>query len=168
MSGLHDWLSRLSDSQHFIYVKRLSANDTGATGAHQAGPYIPKSICQTLFPSLSARDARNPEVLLSPPGRRGAPGAAQPARTRQDVQRQRCYFPRSASFSDAAARFLRAGRKNDHQCGGEKNHPGPLRRRSPDKAVPAPPASGGRRRCGTPARGCRKSDRSRRCGKGRR
>lgn len=65
MSGLHDWLATLSDSQHFIYVKRLSANDTGATGAHQAGPYIPKSICQTLFPSLSAGGARNPEVLLT-------------------------------------------------------------------------------------------------------
>lgn len=34
-----------------MYVKRLSANDTLATGGHQAGPYMPKDF---LFPSEAA------------------------------------------------------------------------------------------------------------------
>ena len=46
------FLSRIFESRMSIVVKRLSANDTGATGGHQAGPYIPKQIAFELAPRL--------------------------------------------------------------------------------------------------------------------
>ncbi len=42
MSEFRDWFSVLAaDSNWYVYIKRLSANDTGATGSHQVGIYIP-------------------------------------------------------------------------------------------------------------------------------
>jgi len=42
------------------YIKVLAANDTLATRAHQAGPYIPKRTAFQLFPSLTDGDDPNP------------------------------------------------------------------------------------------------------------
>jgi hypothetical protein len=47
------------------YVKRLAANDTLATKAHQAGPYIPKEFLFALLPSLNRPEAENPDVRFS-------------------------------------------------------------------------------------------------------
>lgn len=44
------------------YVKRLSANDTQATGGHQAGPYIPRRDLFTLIPQLNRPAEKNPRV----------------------------------------------------------------------------------------------------------
>ncbi len=44
------------------YAKRLSANDTQATGGHQAGFYIPKRIAFLLIPSLHQPSELNPRV----------------------------------------------------------------------------------------------------------
>ncbi|EHB8494678.1 restriction endonuclease, partial [Salmonella enterica subsp. enterica serovar Infantis] len=44
MSGLHSWLLDKSTSDTYMFIKRLSANDTGATGGHQVGIYIPSGI----------------------------------------------------------------------------------------------------------------------------
>ena len=44
------------------YLKRLSANDTQATGGHQAGPYIPRQHLFTLVPELDRPAERNPRV----------------------------------------------------------------------------------------------------------
>ena len=41
-------------------IKRLSANDTGATQSHQVGPYIPKQIAFSIAPSLQGV-AGNPD-----------------------------------------------------------------------------------------------------------
>lgn len=41
MSGFRNWLLEIAGGNFFVYIKRLSANDTGATGGHQAGLYIP-------------------------------------------------------------------------------------------------------------------------------
>ncbi|EMQ2087720.1 restriction endonuclease, partial [Salmonella enterica subsp. enterica] len=37
MSGLHSWLLDKSTSDTYMFIKRLSANDTGATGGYQVG-----------------------------------------------------------------------------------------------------------------------------------
>ncbi|MDP3538462.1 MAG: type II restriction endonuclease [Azonexus sp.] len=42
-----------------VFAKRLSANDTGASGAHQAGPYLPNGIAFSLCPRLQ-NDGGNP------------------------------------------------------------------------------------------------------------
>ncbi|MGH2506016.1 MAG: type II restriction endonuclease, partial [Ktedonobacteraceae bacterium] len=57
------WLDGVSGKGWKWYAKRLSANDTLATGGHQAGPYIPKRVLFECFPSLDARSAmENPDV----------------------------------------------------------------------------------------------------------
>jgi hypothetical protein len=37
MSVFHNWLLEIACENYFVYIKRLSANDTGATGGHQVG-----------------------------------------------------------------------------------------------------------------------------------
>lgn len=44
------------------YVKRLSANDTLATGAHQAGPYVSKDLLFEVLPELDAPAVLNPDI----------------------------------------------------------------------------------------------------------
>ena len=43
-------------------IKRLSSNDTSASGGHQAGPYLPKTFLFEVFPEINRRDARNPDA----------------------------------------------------------------------------------------------------------
>lgn len=64
MSNFQHWLLEKSSGNYFLYVKRLSANDTGATGGHQVGLYIPSGIVAELFPSIDQINERNPSVLL--------------------------------------------------------------------------------------------------------
>ncbi|OSN02195.1 type II restriction endonuclease [Lonsdalea populi] len=65
MSGLHEWLQEKSDNNNFFLIKRLSANDTGATGGHQVGLYIPSNVVGTLFPSINHTNELNPSVMLT-------------------------------------------------------------------------------------------------------
>ena len=46
----------------YWYVKRLSANDTQATGGHQAGPYIGRNDAFLMFPELRQPAQLNPRV----------------------------------------------------------------------------------------------------------
>lgn len=62
---LLDWIDEYADSHAAWFLKRLSANDTQATGGHQAGPYIPKSLTFSVFPSVGRTDTANPEKLFS-------------------------------------------------------------------------------------------------------
>ncbi|PIB17784.1 EcoRII N-terminal effector-binding domain-containing protein, partial [Vibrio rotiferianus] len=48
-----------------LYIKRLSANDTGASGAHQVGIYIPKDNMVDLFPSINRTGEKNPDHYLT-------------------------------------------------------------------------------------------------------
>lgn len=50
---LRDWLARISGSEWVWYAKRLSANDTGLTGGHQVGFYLPGDLALTVAPELS-------------------------------------------------------------------------------------------------------------------
>lgn len=56
------WLAEHSSPEWSWYIKRLSANDTLATGAHQAGPYFPKKVIFSLFPSVHSPQGKNPET----------------------------------------------------------------------------------------------------------
>lgn len=65
MSGLHAWLQDKASEEYFLFIKRLSANDTGATGSHQVGIYIPAEIVEHLFPSISHQNFKNPDTYLT-------------------------------------------------------------------------------------------------------
>ncbi|AUX71593.1 type II restriction endonuclease [Erwinia pyrifoliae] len=65
MSELHAWLQEKATDEHFLFIKRLSANDTGATGAHQVGLYIPADIVEMLFPSINHCKSANPDTFLT-------------------------------------------------------------------------------------------------------
>jgi EcoRII C terminal/Restriction endonuclease EcoRII, N-terminal len=62
LADLTDWFDEYDRPGFAWYVKRLAANDTLATNAHQAGPYIPKSFLFTVFPALNTADVKNPDV----------------------------------------------------------------------------------------------------------
>lgn len=58
-----DWLDEQMEApEAFWYVKRLSANDTQANGAHQAGFYIPRQVAFHVIPSLRQPAEENPRV----------------------------------------------------------------------------------------------------------
>ena len=58
---LSDWMDEHSKPHIVWYVKRLAANDTLASGVHQAGPYIAKDFLFSVFPSLNRQEAENPD-----------------------------------------------------------------------------------------------------------
>ena len=58
---LQPLLDVLDAEEVVVFGKRLSANDTGASGAHQAGVYVPNDIAFTLCPRLK-REGCNPDV----------------------------------------------------------------------------------------------------------
>lgn len=61
---LSDWLNVVSGDGWQWYVKYLAGNDTLLTRAHQAGPYIPRSVAFDVFPSLHAMQKDNPRVVV--------------------------------------------------------------------------------------------------------
>ncbi len=62
MTDFSRWIAEFADLDRLWYAKRLSGNDTLATGAHQAGPYIPRDLLNSLFPSLNRPEVLNPDV----------------------------------------------------------------------------------------------------------
>ena len=58
---LLDWIDEYSDPTTVWFLKRLSANDTHASGGHQAGPYIPKRFLFAVFPSVDRPHTENPD-----------------------------------------------------------------------------------------------------------
>ena len=61
LTDLTDWMNEYGRPSHIWYAKRLAANDTRATKAHQAGPYIPKEFLFQVFPSLHQPTTKNPD-----------------------------------------------------------------------------------------------------------
>ena len=61
---LTDWIGENDFAQDGIVwcVKRLSANDTLATRAHQAGPYMPREFMFEVFPEIDRPSDSNPEA----------------------------------------------------------------------------------------------------------
>jgi len=64
VTSLPDWIGEFARPDNLWYIKRLSANDTLANGAHQAGPYFPKDLLFAALPALNQRDAENPRVQV--------------------------------------------------------------------------------------------------------
>src|SRR5580700_1087011 len=62
VTDLTDWLDQFSGPEFVWFVKRLSGNDTLATEAHQAGPYIPKEFLFEVLPDLHRPEAENPDL----------------------------------------------------------------------------------------------------------
>ncbi|MBW4985873.1 type II restriction endonuclease [Mameliella sp. CS4] len=58
LADLADWLDGQTGPDRVWYVKRLSANDTGQTGGHQAGVYAPKPLVFELFPTMDQQPPR--------------------------------------------------------------------------------------------------------------
>ncbi|QVM98587.1 restriction endonuclease [Pseudomonas sp. SORT22] len=61
MTSFSQWIDGKSRDDWWIYVKRLSANDTGLTGGHGVGVYLPKSIVNVVLPSISVTGFLNPD-----------------------------------------------------------------------------------------------------------
>jgi hypothetical protein len=59
--GVTDWMSEYGRPGVVWYVKRLAANDTLATHANQAGPYISKDFLLQIFPDLNRPNSENPD-----------------------------------------------------------------------------------------------------------
>lgn len=57
------WLDDVATNS-IVYFKRLAANDTLASGGHQAGPYVPKQILFDVFPNTASATELNPSVTL--------------------------------------------------------------------------------------------------------
>lgn len=64
MPRLATWLNRKASENHLFFIKRLSANDTGASGSHQSGVYIPLEIMRRVIPSICHYHDRNPSTSL--------------------------------------------------------------------------------------------------------
>jgi len=64
VTDLTDWLAQFAGPDYVWFVKRLSGNDTLATRAHQAGPYIPKEFLFEIFPELDQQQIRNPDRVF--------------------------------------------------------------------------------------------------------
>lgn len=60
VTSLPDWIAEFARPGNVWYLKRLSANDTLANGAHQAGPYFPKELLFEVLPQLQIREMLNP------------------------------------------------------------------------------------------------------------
>ncbi|WP_418135453.1 type II restriction endonuclease [Oceanimonas smirnovii] len=64
MSALIDWLNQKNNSNWFLYIKRLSANDTGLTKSNQSGIYIPEEVVNTCLPSINHKLSKNPDCEI--------------------------------------------------------------------------------------------------------
>ena len=53
LTDLVGWMDEYGVPGAVWFAKRLAANDTLATGAHGAGPYIPKEFLFSVFPELN-------------------------------------------------------------------------------------------------------------------
>lgn len=62
IADLTNWISEYGRPGYIWYAKRLAANDTLATEAHQAGPYLPKEFLFRIFPALNRPDRENPDT----------------------------------------------------------------------------------------------------------
>lgn len=63
LDSLRDWLDRIEGRDWRLFAKRLSANDTGLTGGHQVGFYVPYRFAMAVAPELD-EDVLNPRRLL--------------------------------------------------------------------------------------------------------
>jgi len=64
LTRLERWFADVSGDEWFWFAKRLSANDTGQTGGHQVGLYVPRGFAFAMFPELQKHEL-NPRIELT-------------------------------------------------------------------------------------------------------
>lgn len=64
LADITDWIDEFGRPGTIWYAKRLSANDTLANKAHQAGPYVPKDFLFRIFPAINRPDLENPDCTF--------------------------------------------------------------------------------------------------------
>lgn len=62
--NLSEWITQNSSDLHYIFIKRLSANDTGQNKSHQVGTYIPNIVSQHALSPICSVDVKNPDMPL--------------------------------------------------------------------------------------------------------
>lgn len=60
---LERWLRGLGQ-EWVVFIKRLSSNDTGLTGGHQVGIYVPRRVMEQVFPGIQRVNIDNPDYLF--------------------------------------------------------------------------------------------------------
>lgn len=61
---LPEFLEKINHSRQVTIIKRLSGNDTGLTGTHQAGVYFPRSFFELTLPQICHSRTKNPDVFI--------------------------------------------------------------------------------------------------------
>lgn len=61
---IEQWFDEVTGGEWVWFAKRLAANDTLATGSHQAGPYVPKELARLIFPALVESSIINPDATF--------------------------------------------------------------------------------------------------------
>jgi hypothetical protein len=61
---LRDFLEKIDNDKLFWIAKRLSGNDTGLTGGHQVGVYLPRKFFETVFKEICTKKTYNPDAFL--------------------------------------------------------------------------------------------------------
>ncbi|MGH9424463.1 MAG: EcoRII N-terminal effector-binding domain-containing protein, partial [Thermoanaerobaculia bacterium] len=91
-----DWLNLVSGDGWQWYVKYLAGNDTLLTRAHQAGPYVPRSIAFDVFPSIHDPNKENPlanvRALIDSHGVEASPSLIWYNNKLRDGTRDECHF----------------------------------------------------------------------------
>ena len=64
MTSLAQWIEDKNQDEWWIFIKRLSANDTGLTGGNGVGIYVPKAVIGIVLPSISSICCMNPDCSL--------------------------------------------------------------------------------------------------------
>ena len=65
MTSFFQWIDSKNQDDWWIYIKRLSANDTGLTGGNGVGIYVPKAVVAVALPSISSTSSLNPDCCLT-------------------------------------------------------------------------------------------------------
>lgn len=64
MKNLLQWIDGKNQDSWWIFIKRLSANDTGLTGGNGVGIYVPKPVIGITLPSIFGTFSLNPDCHL--------------------------------------------------------------------------------------------------------
>lgn len=60
--SITQFLEEIESENYFWIVKRLSGNDTGLTGGHQAGPYLPRVFFEKALQEICTTEKCNPDA----------------------------------------------------------------------------------------------------------
>ncbi len=62
--SLTQFLEQIDSQEFYWIIKRLSGNDTGLTGGHQVGMYLPRKFFREVFPEICTTHKHNPYSLI--------------------------------------------------------------------------------------------------------